>query len=81
MAGYNKSFELTIEDMELIEDALRRKKRELSGQIVESMDDGATYNEVTQEVDERVRGIHDLLGRIHNQKIFYRPRDATYISG
>lgn len=81
MASYNTNFELSIEDMELIEDALRRKKRELSGQIIENMEDGENYNEVPQEVDERVRGIHDLLGRIHNQKIFYRPRNATYISG
>ena len=81
MASYNKNFELSIKDMELIEDALRRKKRELSGQIFESMEGGVKYDEAPQDVDERVRGIHDLLGRIHNQKIFYRPRNATYISG
>lgn len=27
------------------------------------------------------RQAHDLLGRLHNQKIFYRPRDGVYVSG
>jgi hypothetical protein len=26
------------------------------------------------------RKIHELLGRLHNQKIFFRPR-GTYVSG
>ena len=27
------------------------------------------------------RSINDLLGRLHNQKIFVRPREGTYVSG
>ncbi len=27
------------------------------------------------------RSIQNLLGRLHNQKIFFRPREGTYISG
>ena len=27
------------------------------------------------------RSINDLLGRLHNQKIFFRPRRGTYVSG
>ena len=27
------------------------------------------------------RSINDLLGRLHNQKIFFRPREGTYVSG
>ncbi|WP_397541399.1 hypothetical protein [Roseovarius salis] len=81
MAGYNTQFELSVEDMELIEDALRRTKRELSDKIVETVEEGRNFNEVPREVDTTVRDIHDLLGRIHNQKVFYRPRNRTYISG
>ena len=81
MATYNKNFELSIEDMELIEDALRRKKRELSSSLAANGDAGNADHAVPQQADETVRGIHDLLGRIHNQKVFYRPRNATYISG
>lgn len=72
MPGYNKTFDLSIEDLELIEDALRRSKRELSVK---------NHDEMPARADETVRGIHDLLGRIHNQKVFYRPRNAPYIGG
>lgn len=72
MAGYNTKFELSVEDVELIEDALRRSKREL---VVKN------HDELPMRTDETVRDIQDLLGRIHNQKVFYRPRKATYISG
>ena len=27
------------------------------------------------------RAAHDLMGRLHNQKVFYRPSDQVYISG
>jgi hypothetical protein len=30
---------------------------------------------------EEVNQIHDLLGRLHNQKVFYRPKSGPYISG
>ena len=72
MTKYNRTFELSVEDMELIEDALRRTKRDLSDKVVQ---------ETASDADETVRDIHDLLGRIHNQKVFYRPRKRTYISG
>jgi hypothetical protein len=72
MTKYNRNFELSVEDMELIEDALRRTKRELAEKSVEAAE---------SEADDTVRDIHDLLGRIHNQKVFYRPRKRTYISG
>ena len=26
------------------------------------------------------RDVQDLLGRLHNQKIFYRPKSAAYVS-
>lgn len=80
MPGYNKNFELSVEDMELIEDALRRTKRELSDKLIDTQR-AHNHDEVEPDVDEAVRGIHDLLGRIHNQKVFYRPRKQTYISG
>jgi len=28
-----------------------------------------------------MRGTHDLLGKLHNQKVFYRPRRKAYVSG
>ena len=78
MARYNVNFELSVEDMELIEDALRQTKRELSSKLVENEAEEA---EEIGEIDTSVRQIHDLLGRLHNQKVFYRPRQETYIGG
>ena len=51
----NKKFELSVKDLELIEDALHRL-------------------EPTREVQE-------LLGRLHNQKNWYRPKNAIYVGG
>ena len=81
MAAYNKNFKLSVEDIELIETALRDKKRELSELAHE--DHCAVRDEVQicEETTEEVRVIHDLLGRLHNQKTFYRPAKGTYVSG
>ena len=76
MPKYNATFELSLEDMELIENALHRKKQDLAQQLTEDADG-------TPEVkpDDDVRQIHDLLGRLHNQKVFYRPRRGAYVGG
>ncbi|MEM8978857.1 MAG: hypothetical protein AAGD04_05195 [Pseudomonadota bacterium] len=67
MAGYNKNFELSVEDLALIEDALRK---ETAKAPVENSD-----------AKRRARDVHDLLGRLHNQKRFYRPRNGVYVGG
>lgn len=74
MPKYNETFELSVEDVDLIETALRQTKSELAGQMVEQ-------DKVDEDVDQSVRRIHDLLGRLHNQKVFYRPRQQPYIGG
>ena len=70
MPKYNTQFELTVEDLDLIEDALRSKK----------MAD-AQKGAKSGGAKTRVRDIHDLLGRLHNQKTFYRPAKGPYVSG
>ncbi|MDA3859137.1 MAG: hypothetical protein PF480_13120 [Roseovarius sp.] len=74
MPTYNSNFELTVEDMDLIENALRQTKAELAARIDE-------VGESSAESNETVRRIHDLLGRLHNQKVFYRPRQGAYVGG
>ena len=74
MPRYNTQFDLTVEDMDVIEEALREVKSKLSVDAIDAQDAG------TPKV-EKVRKIHDLLGRLHNQKIFYRPNTGAYISG
>ena len=55
----NTKFDLSIEDMELIETALQK-------------------TQATGQADPRQ--VNELLGRLHNQKVFYRP-EGTYVSG
>ncbi len=57
----NTKFELSLDDMELIETALMK-----------------AHSERDDAVDPRQ--VHDLLGRLHNQKTFYRP-GGVYVSG
>ena len=78
MPRYNENFELSVEDLDLIETALRQSKRDLAGRLVETDE---ADNEEIQQIDQSVRRIHDLLGRLHNQKVFYRPQQQPYIGG
>ena len=64
MPKYNTTFELSVDDLDLIEDALRIAKQAKA--------DAKTA---------KVRKIHDLLGRLHNQKTFFRPSEGTYVGG
>lgn len=66
MARPNRNIELSVEDMDLIEDALRARK--------------AARTSKDLACDE-ARQIHELLGRLHNQKVFYRPQSQPYIGG
>ena len=76
MTAYNANFELSVEDVDLIETALRQSKKELSSQMI-----GADNTDSVPGDDGTLRQIHDLLGRLHNQKVFYRPRRQAYIGG
>ena len=62
----NRNIELTVEDMDLIEQALRARKAERTHE---------------DHSCSEARQIHELLGRLHNQKVFYRPSDAPYVGG
>ena len=77
MAAYNKTFELSMEDLELIEIALYRKKADLSQKRIEAVK-GET---APSDLDGKIREIAGLLGRLHNQKIFYRPKKGVYVGG
>lgn len=70
----NTKFDLSVEDLELIEAALRDTKASLVGKV-------ANINQSCPEASEQVRGIHELLGRLHNQKEFYRPKTGVYVGG
>ena len=81
MAKYNKTFELSVEDMDLIEAALRDTKRSLSTELIDQAEDPLRPCEDTRTLDADMKRINDLLGRLHNQKNFYRPKSGAYVSG
>jgi len=81
MPRYNRTFELTIEDVDLIEEALRARGRDLSQRRLELIDEDPANIAAVREVDGELREGEDLPGRLHDQKIFYRPRTGTYVSG
>ena len=67
---FNTKFELSVSDMDLIENALRASKLAKTQADVKA-----------RSQDDDVRQIHDLLGRLHNQKTFYRPSKGPYVGG
>ncbi|MEL6915643.1 MAG: hypothetical protein AAFP13_14195 [Pseudomonadota bacterium] len=77
MAGYNRTFELSVEDLEIIETALYRKKADLAQRRLDALKE----NVVPEDYDAEIREIAGLLGRLHNQKVFYRPKRGVYVGG
>ncbi|WP_425081503.1 hypothetical protein [Ruegeria arenilitoris] len=75
MPKYNDMFELSVQDMDLIETALRGLAASRSLAIPDETDDGKVDRENT------LRRVHDLLGKLHDQKVFYRPKDGVYLGG
>lgn len=65
MVKPNTDFKLTVNDLDLIEKALYNM---------------VMYYSQKQDFDS-VNKVTDLLGKLHNQKQFYRPEDGTYVSG
>jgi hypothetical protein len=63
----NNNFELTVRDIEVIESALRAK----AGRRGLAIAQGDTSEQLRAEMRE----IQELLGRIHNQKVWYTPKE------
>tara|TARA_Y100000385_G_scaffold251550_1_gene274430 strand:+ start:182 stop:397 length:216 start_codon:yes stop_codon:yes gene_type:complete len=68
----NKNFELTIRDIEVIESALRAKAGRRGMAIAQG--------NVSTQLHEEMQEIQALLGRIHDQKVWYRPK-GKFVSG
>jgi hypothetical protein len=65
MPKYNDTFKLNLRDIELIEHALHEQINLLAHANLVS---GSTD---TSENDQRIRQYHEVLGKLHNQKIWY----------
>ena len=79
MANYRKSFELDIQDLQLIEHSLTKRVGELSSRVLDAAGDSYRLKdcpETDQNMDE-LNAIRDLLGRLHGQKIWYEPKESV----
>ncbi len=83
MPSYNRIFELSIHDVDLIEEALRARGRELSKMRLAFSEENPAHLESIVVIEGDQRENEELLGRLHNQKIFYRPelKSAPYVGG
>ena len=85
MSKPNTEFSLGLRDIDIIEDALNsviaRRSATMSllaGNTLENTTDMKSYREIRQDVAD----LRDLLGRLHNQKNWYRPQNQEiYVSG
>lgn len=71
MTKPNTQFKLSVKDLDIIETALYNKMSRRSQSLTE------VYDEVDKRELEEIR---DLLGRLHNQKQWYRPKN-NYVGG
>ena len=84
MTKANTTFNLDIRDVELIENALNSIITKRSSTIINSADNRNVKPQDTcsLKAKSQIAELRDLLGRLHNQKIWYRPKkSATYIGG
>lgn len=78
MAKHQKTFQLSIREIDLIEDAVREKIGILAHLVLTSGDAQSTESRTN---DELIRELSDLLGSLHNQKIFYSQVNRTGVPG
>ena len=81
MPTYNRNFQLTLNDIDLIEEALRARGRELCRMRRALSDENPADMESVRVVEQDQRTGEDLLGRLHDQKVFYRPATQIYVGG
>ncbi len=81
MPSYNRQFDLSIADVDLIEEALRARGRELCRMRRALSEENPAHLESIQVIEQDQRAGEELLGRLHDQKIFYRPSAEVYVGG
>ena len=70
----NTKFNLSVNDIEIIESALRAKAGRRGMKILTGDGDA---EKLKKEADE----ILNLLGRLHHQKVWYRSKEQIYVGG
>ena len=76
MSSYNTEFQLNIEELKTIEDSMLYRLKRLTTRRLTVKKDSSK-----EKIDVEVKHIQNLLGKIHNQKEWWRPKNKVYISG
>ena len=81
MAKPNTTFNLNVKDLKLIEDALHSVIAKRSNDLITASD--AQNSHVDRaSAEAEMSEMRDLLGRLHNQKNWFRPKAGHgYIGG
>ena len=72
-----------MRDVDMIETALQDRQRKVSAYRLELIQSHALLKEELEKVklaDRELHEISDLLAKLHNQKVWYRPK-KVYVSG
>ena len=69
----NKKFDLSVRDVEIIEQALRAKAGRRGMAIAQG--------ESSPQLREEMLEIQQLLGRLHDQKVWYKPKNKFVPGG
>lgn len=80
----NENFNISVRDLEIIENSLKKEISRLLNLRKTYIESTITpEGEITRvkEIDCEIKEINDLLGKFHNQKEWYRPKDKIYVSG
>ena len=81
MPTYNRKFDLTLNDIDLIEESLRARGRELSKMRLALSAENPADMDSVRVIEQDQRSGEELLGRLHDQKTFYRPEGKIYVGG
>ena len=81
MPTYNRKFNLSLNDVDQIEEALRARGRELSNMRLALSSENPAHFEAIKVIENDQHEGEELLGRLHSQKVFYRPAKQVYVGG
>ncbi len=73
---YTSSFKVNLQEMEVIEKALNRTLSTFLNEL-HTLPQGAK----AETLRSNIREVNELLGSLHNQKNWFRPKSSVYISG
>lgn len=79
----NEDFKLSVRDIDIIEHALRDRMHKVSMHrmtLIGNTIKGKEEIESIQLADQELNELHDLLAKLHDQKIWYRPA-GQYVGG